>query len=639
VLEQVIPAENPNRSKKRTYSDSAFKASGEGNNAGVLADKGETSFTHEFHADGVYELRVRGSGRKLDDEAPKVQVRVDGKVVGTVELAGGSRDKPVTLTVKADAKAGKRKVSLALLNPKTGEQKDKQGKARKVTRSATVDAVEVEGPVGAAPPPPSPGYRRIFVALPGKGGANDESAARAVLQRFVTRAYRRPAQPDEVESLLKVYRAAKADGENFEQSVRLCLTAVLVSPQFLFRVEVDPVPASPTGSQAAAVDPNKPQPYAVSEYELASRISYFLWSSAPDEELLGAAMAKRLRDPVVLEAQVRRMLKDPRSTALVENFAGQWLELRNLDDLKPDPKVYPAFDDKLKAAMKRETELFFEHVIREDRSVLELLTADYTFVNDRLAKHYGMPNVAGEQFRRVSLAGTKRAGFLTQASVLAVTAMPTRTSPVKRGKYVLENVLGTPPPPPPPDVASLSEDAKDISKASLKVRLEAHRADPNCAVCHVKMDAIGSRWRTSTGSASGGTATARSPVDSVGLLPDGGTLKGADGLRTMLVKQQGEFVNCLVRKMLTYGLGRGAGVLRPVYGEGRRGGRQEGRVQVLVRGAGRGEERAVPEAADAPPRRDAEPAGEAAGQEREAVERGSYPLRTSRLLLDRLLTG
>jgi hypothetical protein len=251
---------------------------------------------------------------------------------------------------------------------------------------------------------------------------------------------------------------------------------------------------------------------------------------------------------------------DPRSSALVENFAGQWLELRNLDDYKPDTKVYPTWDDQLKNSMKKETELFFENVMRQDRSVLELLTADYTFVNARLAKHYGLdvkPELKGDEFRKVSLAGTKRGGFLTQASVLTVTAMPTRTSPVKRGKYILENVLGTPPPPPPPDVPALSEASKDVSKATLKVRLEEHRKDPNCAVCHIRMDAIGftmenfdaiGQWRTKDGNF---------PIDSTGKTPEGTVLNGPEGLRTMLLGRQNDFLDTMTKKMLTYSLGRG----------------------------------------------------------------------------------
>lgn len=585
VMEKVVPIDNPFRQRTKGFKDVELKASGEKNQPGVLVGPGDNSVTYEFVADGQYEFRVKGYQRKVEKSDAVLAVRVDGKEVGKQVEVGGTREKPVTVTVTARVGPGSRKVSFVLANPKTDENaKNAQGKVRPATRSITIEKVDIVGPIGANPPPPSPGYRKIFVSKPGPG-VTDEAAAKAIFQRFATRAFRRPAQADEVESLLKVFKSAKADGENFEQSVRLGLTAMLVSPQFLFRIELDPAgsgggvtavggaPAVTPGAggvvavasavasssaagaaQGAAV---KTAPHLVGEYELVTRLSYFLWSSTPDDELLGLAASRRIRDPQVLEQQVKRMLLDPRSAALVQNFAGQWLELRNLDDYKPDPKFYPGYDDELAASMKKETELFFSNVVREDRSILDLLNGDYTYVNERLAKHYGIANVTGDSFRKVSLAGTKRGGVLTQAAVLTVTAMPTRTSPVKRGKFVLENVLGTPPPPPPPDVPALSEDAKDLSKATLKVRLEEHRKDPNCAVCHIKMDAIGfslenfdaiGQWRDKDG---------KFPVDSVGKLSDGTTLNGADGLRKMLLTKQDDFVATVVKKLLTYGLGRG----------------------------------------------------------------------------------
>ena len=545
IMESVIPTDNPYRSRISRYGETSFKASGD-SNAGSLFGKGDTSLTHHFIVTGNYELRLTGWHRKIDGENPKVQVKIAGQDVGVVELPG-SRDKTVTTAIKVNAPRGDQKISFTLINPKTIDQKERN---RKAVRSAVIENVEIEGPIGAAAPPPSSGYRRVFIAKPGQGGLSEEAAAKMVLQKFVSRAYRRPAQDDEIESLLKLFKSARADKESYEHSVRLCLTAVLVSPHFLFRVEVDPV-------QAKAGDPNNPKPYTISDYELATRLSYFLWSSTPDDELLAAAGSGKLRDPAQLEAQVRRLLGDARSMAMVENFAGQWLELRNLEDYKPDPAFYPTFDDDLRAAMKKETELFFETIMKEDRSVLELLTGEYTFLNEKLAKHYGITGISGDQFRRVNLAGTKRAGFLTQASILTVTAMPTRTSPVKRGKFVLENVLGTPPPPPPPDVPTLSDKPKDVSAATLKVRLEEHRKDPNCAVCHIRMDGIGftlenfdaiGRWRDRDGTF---------PIDSSGKMPEGTVLAGPDGLRRMLVQRQSDFTNCMIRKMLTYALGRG----------------------------------------------------------------------------------
>ncbi|QOV91715.1 DUF1592 domain-containing protein [Humisphaera borealis] len=545
IMESVIPTDNPYRSRVARYGETSFKPTGD-SNAGSLFGRGDTSITHNFIVAGSYEVRLTGWHRKIDGENPKVQVKIAGQDMGVVELPG-SRDKTVTTKLKITAPRGDQKITFTLINPKSIDIKEKN---RKAVRSAVIENIEVEGPIGVAAPPPSSGYRRIFVAKPGQGGVTEEAAAKMVLQRFLGRAYRRPAANDEVESLLKLYKSARADKETFENSIRLCLTAVLVSPHFLFRVEVDP-------AQALAGDPNNPKPYAISDYELATRLSYFLWSSAPDDELMAAAGSGKLRDPAQLEAQVRRLLTDARAMSMVENFAGQWLELRNLEDYSPDPAFYPTFDSDLRAAMKRETELFFETIMKEDRSILELLTGEYTYVNERLAKHYGMSGIAGDQFRRVSLAGSKRAGFLTQASILTVTAMPTRTSPVKRGKYILENVLGTPPPPAPADVPPLSDKPKDVSSATLKIRLEEHRKDPNCAVCHIRMDGIGftlenfdaiGRWRDKDGIF---------PIDSSGKMPEGTVLAGPDGLRRMLLARQSDFTSTMIRKMLTYSLGRG----------------------------------------------------------------------------------
>lgn len=545
IMDSVIPAENPYRPRSYKYGETSFKATGD-SNAGSLYGRGDTSITHNFIVTGAYELRLTGWHRKIDGENPKVQVKVGGQDVGVVEIPG-SRDKTVTTTLKVNVRGGDQKITFTLLNPKTIDMPERN---RKAIRSAVIENVEVHGPIGVAAPPPNSGYRRIFIAKPGQGGLSEEAAAKMVLQKFVSRAYRRPALNDEVESLMKLFKLARADKESFEHSIRLCCTAVLVSPHFLFRVEVDP-PA------ALAADPNNPKPYVLSDYEFATRISYFLWSSTPDDELLAAAGSGKLRDPVQLEAQVKRLLADPRASAMVENFAGQWLELRNLEEHTPDPAFYPTFSPELRAAMKRETEMLFETVMKEDRSIIELLTAEYSYVNEVLAKHYGIANVTGEQFRRVNLTGTKRAGFLTHASVLTVTAMPTRTSPVKRGKFILENVLGTPPPPPPPDVPTLSEQPKDVSAATLKVRLEEHRKDPNCAVCHIRMDGIGfslenfdgiGRWRDRDG---------KFAIDSSAKMPEGTVLNGPDGLRRMLLQRQNDFTNTLVKKMLTYALGRG----------------------------------------------------------------------------------
>ena len=322
------------------------------------------------------------------------------------------------------------------------------------------------------------------------------------------------------------------------------MTAVLVSPQFVYRFEPQ-----------ASNDVKKV--YTISEFALATRLSYFLWSSMPDDELYSLAEQGKLRSPGVLEAQVKRMLRDPRSQALVTNFAGQWLELRNLDDYEPNKDRFPKFNSKLRDSMKREPEMFFANLIKEDRSILELLDSDYTFVNARLAEHYGIAGVTSEDFKKVSLTGTHRGGVLTMAAVMTVTAMPYRTSPVKRGKFVLEQILGTPPPPPPPDVPPLDAKKGSGQNVSLRQRMEQHRTDPVCASCHRRMDPIGfalenfdaiGTWRDKDGGF---------VIDASGQLPGNVKVEGPDGLRKVLLDRKVDFVRCLCEKLLTYGIGRG----------------------------------------------------------------------------------
>jgi mono/diheme cytochrome c family protein len=386
-------------------------------------------------------------------------------------------------------------------------------------------------------------HGRILVAKPG-GGLSADAATRQVVRRLASRAFRRPVRPEELDRLAALAESARKGGDSFERSVQLTVEAMLVSPWFLFRVELDP-PAAGSGGVRL-----------LDEHELASRMSYFLWSSMPDGELFDLAAKGLLRKH--LDGQVRRMLKDPKSRALVENFAGQWLQLRNLDTAAPDRRQFPAFNEELRRAMRIETEMLFAAVLGEDRSVLDLLDADYTFVNEPLARLYGLPNVAGSEFRRVSLALTPRGGVLTHASVLTVTSNPTRTSPVKRGKWILETILGEPPPDPPPNVPQLKEDRKAAASASLRERLEQHRKDPGCAACHRVMDALGfgmenfdpvGAWRTSDG---------QFPIDASGTLPDGASFNGPEQLRAVLRGQGKEkFARCLTEKLLTYALGRG----------------------------------------------------------------------------------
>jgi len=386
-------------------------------------------------------------------------------------------------------------------------------------------------------------HERILVCDPESGPACVER----IVSGLARRAYRRPVAPEETAALLRFVDLAREDGHSTGRGIELAIQAMLVSPNFLFRIERDPDPEDPS------------EAHPVSEIELASRLGYFLWSSMPDDELLGLAEAGRLREPGMLERQVSRMLADPRASALAANFAGQWLEIRNLDVVQPDPEAFPEWNPELRDAMKAETTLFFEHVLREDRPLAEFLDADYTFLDERLAGFYGIEGVDGPGFRRVELPPAdrqQRGGILTQASVLTVSSYPNRTSPVIRGKYVLGNILGTPPAPPPPDVPSLDEAAAGTA-GSMREQLEAHRTNPTCASCHSRMDPLGfglenydaiGRWRISDGDF---------PVDARGTLPNGQTFSTPAEMRSALGSRLPEFSRALTEKMLTYALGRG----------------------------------------------------------------------------------
>jgi hypothetical protein len=381
---------------------------------------------------------------------------------------------------------------------------------------------------------------RILICRP--TGKDEEECARKILKSFARRAYRRPPTDEEIRRLCGFVRLARAQGDSFETGIRLALEAVLTSPHFLFRVERDP-------------KPGERSPHFISEYELASRLSYFLWSTMPDEELLQLADSKALRKNLV--AQVRRMLQSPKAQALAENFGGQWLQTRSLRTATPDRGQFPGFDEELRSAMQEETERFFEAILREDRPILDFLDADFTFVNERLARHYGLSGVRGKQMRRVSLAGTPRGGVLTEASVLTVTSNPTRTSPVKRGKWILENILGTPPPPPPPDAGELSEDKQVVLSGSLRQRMEQHRADARCASCHQRMDPLGFGFENFDAVGAWRSHDGRFPVDASGTLPDRSTFRGPAELKGILRSKKEEFARCLAEKLLTYALGRG----------------------------------------------------------------------------------
>ena len=413
-----------------------------------------------------------------------------------------------------------------------------------------VYSVSIVGPYAATGPGDTPSRRRLFVSGPpstGSGQAgtqNEDAAAKRILTTLMRRAYRRPVTAADLQGPFALYKQARTDGD-FDAGIEMALSAVLVSPEFLFRVEPDP----------AGVAPNTV--YRVSDVELASRLSFFLWSSIPDDDLLDVAVAGKLHEPAVLERQVRRMLADPRSESLVTNFAEQWLHLRNLDSITPDMRLFPDFDDNLRRAFRRETELFVDSILREDRSVLDLLSAKYTFVNERLAKHYGIPHVYGSQFRRVTLdEGSWRGGLLRQGSILTVTSYATRTSPVIRGKWVLDNLLGVPPPPPLPDVPALKDNTVDGS-LSVRQRLSEHRSNAQCAACHNLMDPVGLSMEKFDAVGRRRMAEAGTPIDASGGLPDGSRFGDVDGLEKALLNRPDLFVSTFAEKLLTYASGRG----------------------------------------------------------------------------------
>lgn len=408
-------------------------------------------------------------------------------------------------------------------------------------RALFVDYLEIAGPFNPSAGPPE-SYKRIFICGHPKGSHKPECAPR-ILENLIERAWRRPVSKDEVDSKVRLVRQARKEGDTFEEGIEVALNAVLASPDFLFRIERDPKPAAGA-------------PYFVNEYELASRLSYFLWGSMPDAELFQTARDQRLRKPGVLEAQVRRMMADPKAINLVDNFAAQWLQLRNLGRTKPDPARFPTVDDELLDAMRRETALFVSAIIREDRSILDFIDAPFTYLNGPLARHYGIAGVDGEPFQRVELDGEQRGGLLTQGAILTVSSYPTRTSPPVRGKWVLDILLGTPPPPPPPDVPVLDE-SKLAEAQSLRDRMERHRKDPSCSACHNLMDPIGFGLESYDAVGAWRTLDGKFPIDTSGTLPDGRSFRGAKDLKQILKGQSDTFARNLTRKLLTYALGRG----------------------------------------------------------------------------------
>jgi mono/diheme cytochrome c family protein len=550
-----------------------------------FGSRGGIAVRHSFPLDGEYVIKIRLQKNYVDyvrglGEEHRLDVRVDGRRIesftvgrpqdGTqapISYAGNISGAPdweayalsadENLEVRTTIQAGIRVVGVAFVarpgEPEGVLQPSQTGYAYAVDESRSspsglegpaVHSVAIDGPYNASGAADTASRRRIFVCRP--AAARDEkSCAKTILQTLARRAYRRTATADDVNTLMTFFEEGRQGG-GFDAGVQRALERMLVDPDFLFRIERDP---PKIGREAA---------YRISDVELASRLSFFLWSSIPDDELLDLAERGKLGDRAVLARQVRRMLADSRSKALVDNFAGQWLSLRGLQNAAPNPDLFPDFDENLRQAFRRETELFVESQLREDRSVVDLLTADYTFVNERLARHYGIPNVFGNHFRRVKVPQDTRGGLLAHGSILTVTSYGNRTSPVLRGHWLLENILGSPPPPPPADVPGLAERGADGQPTSVRARLELHRKNPACATCHLPMDPLG--FALENYDAVGGWRTKDETgkhVDASGVMPDGTEFVGLTGLRTHLLGRREQFVRTMTEKILTYALGRG----------------------------------------------------------------------------------
>ncbi|HVZ19738.1 MAG TPA: DUF1592 domain-containing protein [Vicinamibacterales bacterium] len=546
-----------------------------------LGSRGGVAIHYYFPVDGEYSVKiglqksyndyVRGMGTRQI-----IDVRVDGALVKKFAVGGEAKGRAAPasfagnifgdpdweryvltgdagLDARFPAKAGPSVVSVTFERAGFEEEGIVQppqsgfelAADERYMGHAAIDNVAIGGPYHVDGPGDTPSRRRIFVCHPSTASADDACAAK-ILESLARRAYRRPATHADVETLMAFYRKGRAAGAGFDDAIELAVERVLIDPDFLSRVERDPA-----GVTAGTV-------YRVSNVDLASRVSFFLWNSIPDDQLLDAAVNGQLRSPAALDREVRRMLADPRANVLVTNFASQWLNLRNLDGVLPDPDKFPGFDENLRDAFREETELFVESTIHENRSVVDLLDADYTYLNERLAKHYGLANVYGTEFRRVTLPpGSHRGGILGQGSILALSSYPTRTSPVLRGKWVLQNILGTIPPEPPPNIPALPEPGEGGRTQSVRALLEQHRKSPSCAACHAAMDPLGfalesfdaiGAWRATDGSGE--------PLDVSGVLPNGARFTGLDGLRTWLAGHREQFVTILTEKLLAYALGR-----------------------------------------------------------------------------------
>jgi len=538
---------------------------------------------HTFPLDGEYVIKVKlleinlGSVRGLEYEN-QLEVTVDGERV-LLAPVGGADDYTKSslnatdvvnalasrLQVRVKVRAGQRPVGAAFLQKPAAQGGSRLQPFMRSTLIATdhlglphVENITISGPFNPTGVSDTPTRRRLFVCRPASASAkasagsrrgsreieaSEDGCANKIVSTLARRAYRRPVTPADLSPLMSFYESGRKEG-GFEHGIEMAVRAVLVSPQFLFRVERDPAGVAP-GS-----------PYRISDLELASRLSFFLWSSIPDDELIEVAARGHLRNDAVLDAQVRRMLADKRSQALVDNFAGQWLQIRNIRGTTPDKNDFPDFDDNLRQAFERELDLFFESLIKEDRSVLDLITADYTFVNERLAKHYRIPNVYGPDFRRVTLTNDARRGLFGKGGVLLLTSHADRTSPVVRGKWILDNVIGTPPPAPPSVVPPFPDEAPG-SAPTVRARMERHRASPACAGCHRLMDPIGLALENFDAVGAWRTQDAGAAIDASGELTDGTRIDGVNALREALLKRPEVIVGTTVEKLMTYALGRG----------------------------------------------------------------------------------
>ncbi len=513
-----------------------------------LSVRNGLAISRYFPLDAEYSILIRIRGTP-DPMLPvsQLDVRVDGARTKLLEAnVDPAEENQVTrnFEFRLPLKAGMHSIGAGLLveSPKSeGGVQARRGNGPPPSFGISVEYITIGGPFNPQGPGETPSRKRIFACRP-LPNQPEELCARQILTPIARRAYRRPVLATEIDPLLKIFASGRKDGNSFDAGIENALRAILVSPNFLFRVEKTPLGVAPGAT------------HKVSDLELASRLSFFLWSSIPDDELLRLASNRQLR--TVLPQQVKRMLADRKASALVENFAGQWLQLRNIASWRPDPDKYPQFDESLRSGFQKETEFFFSYIIEQDRSVLDFINADYTFLNDRLAKHYAIENVRGSYFRRVAVNPAERGGILSQGGILTVTSYPTRTSPVLRGKWVLENVLGSPPPPPPPDIPDLADKASTSPK-DLRAALEAHRANAACASCHSRLDPLGfalenydavGKFRKTEGGVT---------IDSTGALPNGKILAGPAGLKEVLMTRQDEFVDCFTEKLLTYALGRG----------------------------------------------------------------------------------